>query len=107
MVESVALNSGCSSGIVKTIKSHAYDVLLFYKFPPTMIAPETGHGTVSHTKQKPRAISITKDTRGSKFATDKLIEIKIHNFQLFTSFESIQSHSWRGGACEEQVTGGN
>lgn len=60
MVESVALNSGCSSGIVKTIKSHAYDVLLFYKFPPTMIAPETGHGAVSHTKQKPRAISITK-----------------------------------------------
>ena len=34
-----------------------------------------------------------------KFATDKLIEIKIHNFQRFTSFEPIQSHSWRGVAC--------
>lgn len=61
----------------------------------------------SHETKTSSHIDNKKKTRGSKFATDKLIEIKIHNFQLFTSFESIQSHSWRGGACEEQVSGGN
>lgn len=36
-------------------------------------------------------------------ATDNLIKIKNHNFERFTSFESIQSQAWRLGC----VCGGN
>ena len=37
-------------------------------------------------------------------ATDNLIKIKNHNFERFTSFESIQSHAWRlGCVCVEEI----